>query len=399
MLGEKSASPVIGIVTMIVVVVGISAISSVTVFDLTNSGTELPDASFRMETVSSGEIKIEVYRNENVDKFILSGTAISDSKTVEEQIWQRDFVAQQDGKVQLIGVVEGDKTLIGSEKVVSGNNFSGSSTVIAANGNLLGSDGGSLYQYSFDLKVLAPPRVNYVGSGPNLPGVNQNGDLVVISDNGTQEILVESSDPNNPRTQKSRFSVFSWNGSDNSIFYVSNDKKIYRADEDKTTHLVKNPDNGANAVVGSFDYDGDSSKELVFADGSQQLRYIEPNGDTNVVSGGQTGSNNGIGSISSVADFNNDGKKRIAVVDGGNDIVILSGSESNQKISKVDAVKSPITIADVNKDGKPEIVYTGKDSGYIKYINDPLDSKEVSFLLDETGDRINGSDTAGLVSG
>lgn len=108
-----------------------------------------------------------------------------------------------------------------------------------------------------------------------------------------------------------------------------------------------------------------------------------------------TGSNNGVGT-GALTDYDGDGQERAAVVDGGNNLLLVndSGGETvdNGDVagpSAPQALKAPTAAANV--DGRPELVYLGNDDGKLKYLDDFGGTIEIRFLRDDDGDRIDGS--------
>jgi hypothetical protein len=234
----------------------------------------------------------------------------------------------------------------------------------------------------------------------DVPLVTTADDIVIT--NGTNETttFATSSDiPGTIESEKTKLTTGRWNGSSPSVFFVNeNHDTLYRVDDDGSPVAVATPPNGVQAVAGVTDIDDDGTDELVFADGSQQLRYLEPNGTTRNINGGQLGSNNGIGA-GSVADFDGDGRTSVAGVDGSNIVTYVEPADEGQiKLSGTDAKKAPVTTADVDGDSDPEIIYVGNDNGRIKYVDDVADSPVIQFLNDGDGNQINGSDSSGVGS-
>ncbi|PSP48910.1 hypothetical protein BRC75_05245 [Halobacteriales archaeon QH_7_69_31] len=165
--------------------------------------------------------------------------------------------------------------------------------------------------------------------------------------------------------------------------------------------MVATPGTGVQAVSGVGDVDGDGDDGLVFADASQTLRYLEPDGSTATLEDGQTGSNVGIGA-GAVTDLDGDGVASIVAVDGNNDVKIVcastaDGGEGTTVITAADAEKSPPTVADVDDDGNEEIADVGRADGKVKYVDDVDGSNDIAYLQDDGGDRIDGSAGTGLV--
>jgi len=207
-------------------------------------------------------------------------------------------------------------------------------------------------------------------------------------------------------TQKTTLSTGSWKGYD--IFYPSkNHDKIYGISQTSSgwtdPEEIVAPGNGVNAILPPADIDNDGIDELVFADGSQQIRYVDKNLNiTKVTSGGVGSSNNiGVGPVATI-----DGRTLMPTVDGSNNIKLLgppqdgSGVVKKQAVLKgVDAAKSRVTIADIDRDGEQEIVYLTNSNQKLRYI-DNIDISEGSFdsydVLYE-GSSITGEKERGVV--
>jgi hypothetical protein len=271
-------------------------------------------------------------------------------------------------------------------------------TIVYQGLNAVAGDGGESSSIDAnDVEALGPPGADLTGDGSNdLPYV-KDGNLRIVDSAGDTNTLVSDGAPSNPDTTKTLMTVGQWQGSDTSVFYVNkNHDTIYRVDGSGSTSVVATPGNGANAVMGTGDIDGDGADELLFADGSQQVRYIEPDGTTKALSGGGVGSNNGIG-VGQPPDFDGDGAVRAVIVDGSNNVKIVGEAEPDVTFTATDAKKAPVTATDVDGDNDLEIVYVGS-SGYLEYVDDPLGTPEIEDLTDENGNRITGDGTIGVVS-
>jgi hypothetical protein len=200
-----------------------------------------------------------------------------------------------------------------------------------------------------------------------LPYIDSSGNLKTNDSEGEVQTLVDKSSVSNdkePDTDKTRMATGSWQGSPTSVFYANaNHDKIYRVTPGGSPVLVKDvSSNGANAVLGPGDIDGDGDNELVYADGSQEVRYIEPSG-TVKTTGFTSGSSSGIGN-GLLTDIDDDGTDEAIIVDGSNDVRFLdsTGAIAKPAQSSVDAAKSPLTAADVDGDGEREVVYIDASS-------------------------------------
>ncbi|MFC6975471.1 FG-GAP-like repeat-containing protein [Halomicroarcula sp. GCM10025709] len=188
------------------------------------------------------------------------------------------------------------------------------------------------------------------------------------------------------------------------MFFVNDTSPsaIYRATPAGGGTVVAAPGDGANAVVGPGDIDGDGTDELVFVDASQTVQYLEPGGsvqDTSV----SLGSSTGIGA-GTMADFDGDGAVRVASVDGGNDIV-LTDDTGGDTVTSGDvtggsaptAQKATTAAADVDGDSTPELVYLEESTGDVKYLDDiGSGTIDIEFLNDADGDRIDGYAQTGV---
>ena len=245
-----------------------------------------------------------------------------------------------------------------------------------------------------------------------IPYVDGSGNLRLVTAGGDETLLVDGSS-SNIYQPKTRLAVGTWDGSDPSVFYANDSSAISRVEPGGSPVLVADPGDDANAVVGPADIDDDGDDELVFADGSQTLQYLEDDGSIETLpnSGGGvslgSSSTAGIGS-GGIANYNNEGGSEVAGVDTGNNIIIANASDSVQ-IDDTDvdggsapqASKSPPTAADVDGDGIPELIYvstTGDDLRYLDNIEAGYGSGniEIKTLTDENGDPIDGDKETGV---
>jgi hypothetical protein len=384
---------VVGIILVVAVSIALVALGANIVFNLSEDTNEPVKASPKIE-LSEDSMTVAVVRSEGAEKFIVTQTGNGVLYTTTSDTWTRSL-PKSEGKLVIKAVAEES----GSEQILLTRNIpSGSNLLSLGDGRFIDIDSRKIINYGINPEVQGSLGIDYVGNGGvDFPIVNGSGDLVVADSDGSSKKLVDSSDAESPRTTKSIIGVFSWMGS-KSIFYAGQDENIYSVDYSGSPSVVANPSNGVDGVLDSGDIDSDGSKELVFADGSQQLRYIDEDSSISPLSGGQLGSNNGIGATADAVDFDGDGTPRLPIVDGGNNVVLVGESESDVSITGASAKKAPISSADVDGDGRREVIYTDKSSGNIKYVDDVLDSQTISNLEDKNGNNISGDDEAGLVS-
>lgn len=258
-------------------------------------------------------------------------------------------------------------------------------------------ENGTQLETSESVNAIGPKTADLSGNGlPDVPYVDSNSRIRLTDEENPPETLVTSSDlpSGSIASSKTRLWVGEWNGIDTSVYFVNeNNDTLFRATEDGQVIEVAKPDDGVQAVAGKGDVDGDNSEELVFADASQQLRYVESNGKIN---NGQLGSNNGIGAGELAAFENIAGPDSAVAVDGSNDIKIVNEYEE-VVVSTGDAAKSPPAVADVDNDDGQEVIYVST-SGILRYVDDVGVGNNVKTLRDNNNDAIDGSDTTGITS-
>jgi len=221
-----------------------------------------------------------------------------------------------------------------------------------------------------------------------------NGALVLMDENGNnRKTLVSGSQGGNvkPTKDKSLLAVGTWDGEPTSIYYATQSNNyIYRHDGSSSGNPVEiaNPGNGVTAVVGIADITGDDSKELVFLDGSANLRYITSKNSSPTDIGISVDSDNGVG-VGRPADFDGDGKAQIPVVKSNNIQLVDNNGNTTPVVSDGSVAKAPIAPVDWDNDGALEIVYIDTD-GDLRYVDDPGGANSVSGPLGKTPDEKTG---------
>jgi flagellin-like protein len=239
-----------------------------------------------------------------------------------------------------------------------------------------------------DLTGDGSPDVPYVTASDAVRLTNASNDTTTLATSGDITGTIEGA--------KTRLAVAGWDGAPTSVYFVDeNHDTLYRVAPGGSVTTVASPGNGVQAAVGPGDVDGDGTDEFVFADASQQLRYLEPaGGGPTTLAGGQLGSNNGIGA-GAVADFDGDGQEAVVAVDGSNQVKVTDESKK-VKLAPGVAAKSPPTVADVDGDGTPEILFVHAGSGEVQFVDDVLGANTVESFADATGGDVDGSDEAGV---
>ncbi len=218
--------------------------------------------------------------------------------------------------------------------------------------------------------------------GPLIADIDSNGteDIPYIPNGGSKIHIVDQDgsvtelSSNDAKKSKSLLGVGRWDGARTSVYFASGDEStIYRTNPSEGDVRVAEPNNQVSAVAGPGDVDGDDTKELVYADGSQALRYFEPGAGPGSATGTKIpltnglGSNNGIG-LGRPADFDGDGTSRIPVADSSNRLVLVDSNGNEEVLVRANVNKVPVAAVDWDEDGELEVMFLdGKD---LKYVDD-----------------------------
>jgi hypothetical protein len=210
-----------------------------------------------------------------------------------------------------------------------------------------------------------------------------NQKIKMVDDQGNEQELVPSSASEGvPADDKTRLATGTWDNSPESVFYANEDHEtIYRVSWDDGSPTdppeeIATPSDGAQSVLGLDDINGDGGKELVFADASQAVRYLEePGGAIKKLDNGGVGSSEGIGS-GGLVDFKGDGTMSAVFINGSNNLRIVNAVDTDRTIYLDDgsddgAAKTPPTAIDLDGDDDLEIAYLREESEGpdVEYVN------------------------------
>ncbi|WP_303703915.1 VCBS repeat-containing protein [Haloquadratum walsbyi] len=205
--------------------------------------------------------------------------------------------------------------------------------------------------------------------------VGNNEDTKIPKSNSTNPKI----DPNKP----TRIAVGEWQPATLSgklILAESNQGNIAGVDPDGNAEIIAQPGNGCSAVMGVADIDNDGTDEIIFFDGSQEIRYLNQDGSTEKVQTGGVGSNNGSG-IGPPADFDGDGIPRIPFINGSQNPALITVDGKKTILNKNGvARKAGVAPVDIDADGDLELLFLGNDEGKIQYVDDVLSSNTIKTL-------------------
>lgn len=405
---ERGISPVIGAVLTVIVVTLLAAVTSAMVFGLFEETEAPPQAELDVQSIECGYAlvhetgdpiggeQVEIRGVEETDALADEQLTAGDRQQLEPTddeitiIWEG-----AGGDTHRVATFEVNTTTTGDYWVCGGGTIY---TAESGSVDSIAGDNGTTTSLSAttDAAALGPASRDLTGDGrDDIPFATSSGRILLTNSSNETTLIANDSDiPGNIEYAKTRLGVGTWNGSGTSVFFANqNHDTLYRVTPDGTPQTVATPGNGVQAVSGIGDIDGDGTDELVFADGSQDLRYLEPNGSIEKLDNFGTGQNNGIGA-GSLADFDGDGNESVVFVDGSNDVKLTG--EGTITFSGTEAKKASPTATDVDGDDADEIVYVGNANGNVKYIDDVGGGNDIKYLTDDDGNRIDGSDNTGV---
>ena len=273
--------------------------------------------------------------------------------------------------------------------------------------------GSEEFGWSPHAKGMGPLSTDLDGDGKNeIPYVRKDNQKMEMIDAGAeeqtdaQELVPSDASEGVPADNKTRLSTGTWDNSPESVFYANEDHEtIYRVSWNNGSPTdppeeIATPSDGAQSVLGLDDINGDGGKELVFADASQAVRYLEePGGAIKKLDNGGVGSDTGIGS-GGLVDFDGDGTVSAVFINGSNNLRIVDADGTDRTITLDDgsddgAAKTPPTAIDLDGDDDLEIAYLRnedeEDGPDVEYVNQ--DGSSIRSLCG-----ISVKESAGLVS-
>jgi hypothetical protein len=220
-------------------------------------------------------------------------------------------------------------------------------------------------------EAVGPGRVDFDGDSlKEVPFVDSSQNLKLVDRNDNVETLVTGS------VEKTALAVGTWNGSDQSVFYVDSDspREVRRVDGNGNVSTVADFGTKLKGVAGIGDIDDDSADELVAVTNGNKVFFFDDDG-TVYDTGANVASNNNIG-IGPPADYDGDGgKERVPIVDGSNNLVLVGCSFTLDVLTCTEtqvltdtASKTPVGTFDWNEDGQPDITFANSsDNDHMYY--------------------------------
>lgn len=433
--GSRALSPVVGTTLLLGIVVLLVGVTSVVLFGAAETQPPAPEVSLSLDPIDgSDDYRLHFHSGETldgdrvriqgvVDPDALDGSTFAAGESIQVSptrdtvrvVWLEDTADGASYTLQTFAVdPDGASDSDGGDTGGNGGSVATFPTggVFTAPGDdivEISGDGGSVSTIhdSASVEILGSPAADVTGDGSaDLPFVTDSETVEILTADGDVETVATSSDiPGSIETSKTRVAVGSWDGSPTSVFFVDqNHGKIYRATPSGSPQVAVDlsggSQNGVQAISGFADLDDDGTDELIYADASQTLRYVQPDGSA-VSTSLSLGSNNGIGagSVGTLAGYSGD---VATAVDGGNYLVVVSDSGTDKLTSSdvagseaPQAAKAPTTLADVDGDGATELVYVGSDGGKMKFVDEFGSTPTIEFLHDSAGDRIDATTDTG----
>jgi hypothetical protein len=138
----------------------------------------------------------------------------------------------------------------------------------------------------------------------------------------------------------------------------------------------------AQATVGLGDIDADGSAELIFGGNGPQgnsdtINFIDDDGSLEGIGVGY-GSDDSVG-LGEPADFDGNGLARVPVVTGNQRIGLVDAAGRIEIVRDATTPKAALATADIDTDGRPEIVFVDSD-GSLKYVDNVGSTNDIKVL-------------------
>ena len=197
-----------------------------------------------------------------------------------------------------------------------------------------------------------------------LPFVDPDGDLKVIDREGEVFTLASGLD-----TVSTMIGTGALDGEKSHVFYTDpsdsyNIKKVRAGESPETVSSGIS----ANGVLGTGDFTGDGSNEVIFLGTSDTIKYLE-DGTSESTGFSSFGSNNNKG-LGQPVDINGSGQARVPYVTGSKNLALLDYQGNKYKLNSSYGVaeKTRLTAIDWKGDEKKELIHQDSSTGEITYM-------------------------------
>jgi flagellar protein FlaG len=248
---------------------------------------------------------------------------------------------------------------------------------------------GSIENYGVSAAAIGPKEVDFDGDERlEVPFVRSNGELALVDADGETQVLATGA-----KATDTLLGVGTWRHG-TSVFYVneSDGNYVYRAAPGRQPERVFADGNpiAASAIAGIGDYDDDGDPDLVFANGSANVTYVDEKTKHHVGRAVATGDSIGIGAPR-VFDAEPIG---LPFVDDGRDVALLSATNAKDTLTTGGpANATPVAGIDWNDDGTREVAFIDAGTGTLQYVR--LDGTVVT-ITDSAGDPVSADPETGV---
>ena len=273
----------------------------------------------------------------------------------------------------------------------------------AAGGQLVYSDNGQLTVYDAakdevltppqtpsDVEIIGPIAVDILDDGDaNIPYLDNN-QIYATAVGATDDTTIFDDNKPDLKNQKTRLAVGRWppanelsgdiilSANQNASDIIGVDVERKHGTTEVTTEVLAEPEDGADGIAGAVDFDGDGEVEIVFADSSQQMRYLEQDENVEKIENGGVGSNNSTG-FGPPADFGNG--IEVPFIDGSNNPAVVDSRGNKTVLDQTGpARKATVAPVDIDGDDEFEFMFIGEDNGNIKYVDNVRDTNDIKTL-------------------
>lgn len=235
-----------------------------------------------------------------------------------------------------------------------------------------------------DVGVLGPLHPDFDGDGrPALPYVTTDG-VLKLFDGTAIRTVVDGSGSVRPAASETFLTVTTWVGKRSVLFVDAGYETIYRVSPGSVPAPVATPEDGAQAVLGAADIDGDEVAELLFVGRDRRIRSLTPDGSMTEIGPDivdAIGADRGLG-VGPPAELGEGAPVMVPIVTEEGDIGLVGPGNIERRLTTEGsiAVNAPLTPADVDDDGQPEVVFVST-SGEIKYVDDIEGGRRIERLF------------------